>query len=155
MKFQEAIAACFEENSKIVPEKILKDHLYFYRHEVQNPTSEFFIDNKHAFPALEEVINYAHKCQGLVLLAHIDEYQAIEQKDEFLNYLFANFNLDGLECFHPSINIKNRDKYLAFAKEHNLLVSAGSDFHGPHLAHRMEINTDAPLEEVTVLKRIK
>ena len=155
MKFQEAIAACFEENRKIISEKILTDHLYFYRHEFQNPTSEFFIDNKYAFPSLEEVIDYAHKCGGLVLLAHINEYQEIENKDEFLNYLFESCNLDGIECFHPSISIENRRKYLAFAKEHNLLVSAGSDFHGPHLFHRMQINTDATLEEVTVLKRIK
>lgn len=84
MKFQEAIAACFEENRRIISEKILTDHLYFYRHEFQNPISEFFIDNKYAFPRLEEVIDYAHKCDGLVLLAHIDEYQAIENKDEFL-----------------------------------------------------------------------
>ena len=153
MKFQEAIASCFEENRKIVSEKILTDHLYFYRHEFQSPTSEFFIENKQAFPKLKEVIDFAHKCNGLVVLAHIDEYQAIENKDEFLEYLFSNYNLDGLECFHPSISIENRRKYLAFAKEHNLLVSAGSDFHGPHLAHRKNINTEATTKEITVLKK--
>lgn len=155
MKFQDALASCFEENKKLIPERILTDHLYFYRHEFQNPNSKFYIDNKDAFPSLQEVIEQAHQNQGLVLLAHIDEYQAIENKDEFLIYLFSNYNLDGLECFHPSISLENRKKYLNFVKEHHLLVSAGSDFHGPHLAHRKNIDTEATLKDVTVLKRIK
>lgn len=154
-KFQEAIAACLEENKKIVPEKILTDKLYFYRCEFQNPNSQFYIDSKQAFPSLEQVIENAHNSNGLVVLAHIDEYKTIENKDKFLERVFTNYNLDGLECFHPSINIENREKYLAFAKSHNLLISAGSDFHGPNFSHRMNINTEANFSDVSLLSKVK
>lgn len=155
MKFQEAIGACLDENKKIVSERILTDILYFYRHEFQNINSPFYIDNKKAFPALNEVIEVAHECGGIILLAHIDEYQAIPNKEEFLEFLFKNYNLDGLECFHPSISKENRVKYMDFALRNNLLISAGSDFHSPHLEHRKNIDTEATLNEVTVLRRIK
>ncbi len=151
MKFQEAIANHTEYNKNIIPERVLTDHLYFYRHEFQNPESMFFVDNTKAFPRLEDVITEAHKCKAIVFLAHIDEYQAISNKDEFLDNLFTNYQLDGIEVYHPSINETNRKRYIEFAKEHNLMMSAGSDFHGPHLFHRQKITTEAKSEEINWL----
>lgn len=156
MKFQDAIKACLKENKEIVSERILKDHLYFYRHEFQNINSPFFIDNKKAFPPLEEVIKTAHAFQGKVFLAHIDEYSAIPNKELFLKELVANYQIDGIECFHPSISEENRKKYMKFARIHHLLISAGSDFHGPHLEHRKNIDTKATVEDIPYIKmRIK
>lgn len=155
MKFQEAIAACLDYNKNIVDEKILTDHLHFYRNEFQNPKSEFFIDNTEAFPRLEEVIKVAHECGGLVFLAHIDEYQAIKDKMEFLEMLVSEYDIDGIECFHPVISKENRTKYMEFAKKNNLFISAGSDFHGEHLPHRRGITTEATLEEISWLKDLK
>ena len=155
MKFQDAIAACFSYNKKIVDEKVLTDHLYFYRNEFQNPKSDFFIDNTEAFPSLKEVIEVAHSCGGLVFLAHIDEYQAIKDKKSFLEMLVSNYELDGIECFHPSICDKNREWYMNYAKDNGLLISAGSDFHGIHLPHRKGINTKATLEDVDWIEKIK
>lgn len=152
MKFQDAIGAHVDYNKQIVSEKILTDHLYFYRHEFQNPESIFFVDNTKAFPKLEDVIAKAHECNGLVFIAHIDEYQAIEDKNEFLTKLIREYDIDGMECFHPSISKVNEKKYLQFAKDNNLLISAGSDFHGPHLAHRQKITTEATFNEVKWLK---
>lgn len=154
MKFQDAIKACYNENIKIIDEQVLTDHLYFYRHEFQNVNSPFYVDNKEAFPKLDEVIEEAHKCHGKIFLAHIDEYKAIENKEEFLKILANNYNLDGIECFHPSISTENREKYIKIAKQNNWLISAGSDFHGPHLEHRKNINTEATLEEINWLNNL-
>ena len=155
MKFQDAIAACYEENKGLVDERILKDHLYFYRHEFQNPNSIFYIDNSASFPKIEDLIRVAHECHGLCVLAHIDEYQSIEDKGAFLDALVHDTAIDDIECFHPSISRENTKKYMDYAKSHNLLISAGSDFHGPHLPHRKGIDTIATKEEVTILKKLR
>lgn len=152
MKFQDAIKSCYEDNIKIVSDKILSDSVYFYRHEFQNVNSPFYVDNKSAFPKLEEIIKEAHKCHGKVFLAHIDEYKIIENKLDFLKLLKNNYEIDGIEVYHPSINDKKRIEYMNIAKKYNWLISAGSDFHGPHLEHRKNINTSATLEEISWIK---
>lgn len=154
MKFQEAIAACLDYNKNIVDEKILTDHLYFYRNEFQRYGSDFYIDNKKGFPLLKDVIEAAHETSGKVFLAHIDEYQAIDNKQEFLTKLVKEYEIDGIECFHPSISEENRLKYIEFARNNNLLISAGSDFHGNHLPHRRGITTTATLEDIEWLKKL-
>ena len=155
MKFQEAIAACYEYNKNIIDEKILLDHLHFYRNEFQRVGSEFYVDNKKAFPTLDDVIKNARDAGGMIFIAHIDEYQAIPNKMEFLDYLFKNYDLDGMECFHPAINVENRLKYIEYCSTNNLLISAGSDFHGEHLSHRRNITTEAKLEDIKWLEDLK
>lgn len=155
MKFQEAIAACYEHNKEIVDEKILTDHLYFYRNEFQRVGSEFYVDNKRAFPALEDVIKNARDAGGMIFIAHIDEYQVINDKMKFLDTLFDRYDLDGMECFHPSISVENRYKYIKYCRDNNLLISAGSDFHGEHLSHRRNITTEATLDDIEWLDGLK
>lgn len=155
MKFQEAINARYQDNIKIVSHEVLTDLKYFYYQEFQNINSPFYINNKKAFPLLEEVIKNAHKNNGKVFLAHLDEYQEIKDKEKFLKELIQNYDIDGIECFHPSINNENRKKYMKIAYDSHLLISAGSDFHGPHLSFRKNINTEAKLDEIEWLKKIE
>ena len=155
MKFQEAIAACYEYNKNIIDEKILLDHLHFYRNEFQRVGSEFYVDNKKAFPTLDDVIKNARDAGGMIFVAHIYEYQAIPNKMEFLEDLFDRYDLDGMECFHPAINVENRLKYIEYCSTNNLLISAGSDFHGEHLSHRRNITTEAKLEDIKWLEDLK
>ena len=154
MKFQDAIAACYDYNKNIVDEKILCDHLYFYRNEFQRVGSDFYVDNKKAFPTLEDVIKNAKDAGGLIFIAHIDEYQAIPDKMKFLEEVFNKYNIDGMECFHPAISDDNRLMYIDFCRTNNLLISAGSDFHGEHLSHRRNITTEATLDDIKWLKSI-
>lgn len=104
---------------------------------------------------MEDVILKAHECGGIVFLAHIDEYQSISDKDAFLENLVTDYSVDGIEVYHPSISQEHNEKYKAFAKKHNLLISCGSDFHGPHLEHRKTINTKAKLDEVSWLEEAR
>lgn len=153
MKFQDAISPHVDYNKNIIDERVITDHLYFYRHEFQNPDSIFFVDNTKAFPKLKELIEVSHQHNGIVFIAHIDEYQVIPDKIEFLNKIIKEYKIDGIECFHPAINEENRKKYIRFARENNLLISAGSDFHGDHLPHRKTIKTEATFAEVNWLEK--
>lgn len=151
-KFHEAIASCYEENKKRMDEKCLTDCIYFYRSEFQNPNSTFFIDNKQAFPNIKDFILQEKECGGITSLAHIEEYCAIERKQEFLDALVNETKIDAIECFHPSIAKEKTPYYMDYAKKHNLLVSAGSDFHGETVTIRRHLNTKATANEVNILK---
>ena len=72
----------------------------------------------------------------------------------FLEKLISEYDIDGIECFHPAINDKNRIKYIEFARNNNLLISAGSDFHGEHLVHRREITTESTLDDIEWLDKL-
>ena len=42
----------------------------------------------------------------------------------------VNANIDGIECYHYTVNSKEKCDYLLnYAKKNNLLISGGSDFH--------------------------
>ncbi|MDE6292047.1 MAG: PHP domain-containing protein [Bacilli bacterium] len=155
MKFQEAIAACYDENKDKVPEKILTDLVYFYRYAFQSPDGMFHIDAKKGFPPLEEVLSAARDSKGITSLAHIDDYDIKEDKIKFLTELYGEHNIDALECFHPVISLDNTAKYMEFAKNNGILISAGSDYHGKkEIDHRHSIDTPAKLEDVTILSKI-
>jgi 3',5'-nucleoside bisphosphate phosphatase len=44
----------------------------------------------------------------------------------------AELPLDGIEAYDPTHTGKQVAAYLAYAMQHYLLVSAGSDLHDPH-----------------------
>lgn len=50
--------------------------------------------------------------------------------DDRLIGLFKSCGLAGLEAFHPDHSFEMTCRYLQLAKENNLVVSGGSDFHG-------------------------
>lgn len=74
---------------------------------------------------VEEVIEQIHEAGGVAVLAHpADHYNFIELKQ----YLDAA--IDGVECIHPSHDYRLQVKYREYARQHGLLVTGGSDFHG-------------------------
>lgn len=79
----------------------------------------------------EECSNLIHNANGFVVLAHPhsleQEGTELEQTIEFL----VNNGLDGIEVFHSNHTPDNEKEYLALAEKYNLLISGGSDFHGP------------------------
>ena len=49
---------------------------------------------------------------------------------EDLAGLIADWNLDGIEVYHPSHESRQVKEYLHLADDLKLLISGGSDFHG-------------------------
>lgn len=51
---------------------------------------------------------------------------------------FYEIGVDGMECFPPPHKQdENSHIYYEFAKEHNLLVTSGSDYHGKIFVRRI------------------
>ncbi len=92
-----------------------------------------FADAPEASLALANVVATAHDAGAVAVLAHPgrsdDATQALSVDD--LEHLLAEVPLDGIESHHPQHSPDQRDEFIAFALKHRLLVTAGSDSHGP------------------------
>jgi predicted metal-dependent phosphoesterase TrpH len=78
------------------------------------------------------VIEFIHRISGIAILAHPGFYPDLKRKG-FLQNL-VDLGLDGIEAIAPVgdfAKIQRHIKvYFKWAKEHGLLVSGGSDYHG-------------------------
>lgn len=118
-----------KENDEILDEILGKDRKKsFWRGHVTNPKSPFYIDITKGLPTPIEIADEIHKAGGIVVLPHIFEYKSLDNIN-FLNEMYKLNILDGIECVH-SKHDKEQTKFLIeFCKEHNLIMSGGSDFH--------------------------
>lgn len=73
-----------------------------------------------------EGVELIHKAGGIAVLAHPSELADMTLPERLL----AEVPFDGLEVYHPSAATQEQQAHwLALAKERNLLVGGGSDFH--------------------------
>ena len=97
----------------------------------------------------EEAIAAVKAAGGVPVLAHpgrIADQSVIEE-------LIAA-GLEGLECFYPEHSPEQTERYLALARKHGLLVTGGTDFHGPGSTHDTVIGSvSAPAEGAAELLR--
>ncbi len=99
---------------------------YFFRQGINNRHSKFFVDMSDIYVSLDELREFCDKTGALMFLAHPYEYT--DNMDYVLN--IAKDYVHGIEVYHPSADEEGRAYLEAFAKEHNLLISGGSDYHG-------------------------
>lgn len=117
------------ENDSILDDLLGKDRKKSFWHgHVSNPNSPFYIDFTKGLPTAVEAANEIHKAGGIVVLPHVFEYKSIDNM-YFLNEIYKLNILDGIECIHSKHNKEQSEILINFCKEHNLLMSGGSDFH--------------------------
>ena len=118
-----------EENKEIVDTILGKDRKKsFWLGHVTNPESPFYIDYTKGLPTAVEIANEIHEAGGIVVLPHVFEYKSIDNK-YFLDEMYKLNILDGIECVHSKHNKEQTDFLVDFCKQHDLLMSGGSDFH--------------------------
>lgn len=83
------------------------------------------------------VVSLLHRANAIAVLAHPgtivhEEGEAV--LDELLQDLVHN-GLDGVEVYHPFHSLELTAKLESFVQEHQLLVTGGSDWHGPGRFH--------------------
>jgi predicted metal-dependent phosphoesterase TrpH len=94
-----------------------------------------------------DAVAHIHAAAGLAFVAHPGYY--LEDTEAFANLLQEGF--DGIEVHHPYHKNGVVDRLLEVARERNLLISGGSDFHG--FAGRD--NMGEPKVPYSVLENIK
>ena len=78
------------------------------------------------------VAEAAHQSGGVCLLAHPGRTDGFMTFDtQSLDQFRQEVPIDGLEVYYPLHTPIQTEMYQAYAEHHNLLVSAGSDSHGP------------------------
>jgi len=78
----------------------------------------------------DEAITAIHNAGGKAFLAH----PHLIKKQRFIKKLLE-LPFDGLEGHYGSFRKEDDEKWIKIAKEHNLLLSGGSDFHGHDNVH--------------------
>lgn len=76
-------------------------------------------------PGAAEVIAAVHAAGGVPVLAHPALYR-IEDLEE----TFSNWDLRGIEVFHPSHKPADEERLLAWADARGFVMTGGSDWHG-------------------------
>lgn len=71
----------------------------------------------------QEAIDLIHRCGGMAVLAH----PTLILKSEIEE--FINMGIDGIEAIYPLNKDGEEETYKKIAKENNLFITAGNDFH--------------------------
>ena len=74
---------------------------------------------------VQHIIDIIHKAGGLAVMAHPKLVTSDEYVLEMLDY-----NFDGIEVYHSKHNDDDVERYKALAKDYNLFITGGSDYHG-------------------------
>ncbi len=77
------------------------------------------------FPTPESVLEAIQNAGGIAVLAHPAHFGNFDTLERLIG-----LGLDGVEAYHPSASEADTQMLLRIAKEHKLLVTGGSDFHG-------------------------
>jgi predicted metal-dependent phosphoesterase TrpH len=81
---------------------------------------------------LAAVVEAAHQSGAVCLIAHPGHKDGFVTYDsQMLDKLRQEIPIDGLEVYHPKHTPEQTAIYLEYAHHHHLLISAGSDSHGP------------------------
>lgn len=74
---------------------------------------------------IEDVIDVVKRAGGVLSIAHPGRLFNMDEVNELLS-----FELDGIECIHPSHTFSLQRQFTELAKSKNLLITGGSDYHG-------------------------
>ena len=78
------------------------------------------------------VVEAAHRSGAVCLIAHPGRGEDFTLYDaDLLDELRREVPLDGIEAYYPLHSPEQTAMYLEYAEKHDLLVSSGSDSHGP------------------------
>ena len=138
-----------KENYKILGE-FTESLGVFFRKGLANPKSTYFVNRIEFRPKYKEVIDIIHKSGGKAFLAHPFEYK-FKDTMEFINNLRKEKELDGIECFHPSANTEQRNILVDYAKNNDLYICGGSDYHG---SSKPDIEIGAGRGDLSISKEI-
>ncbi len=119
----------YEENKKFFTEEEWNKIDVFWRKCSNNKDFILYWDFTKRTPSAKEVSDLIRKAGGKVFIAHIFKYQ-IDNHIAMLDSLLKDNIIDGVEVYY-SLFSEKQIKYLEqYCKENNLLMSAGTDFHG-------------------------
>lgn len=88
-----------------------------------------------------QIITMIKKANGMAVLAHpqslkLGEEELIKKIEELKSY-----GLDGLECYHSKQTPEEMELFVKIARKLNLVITKGSDYHGPIIKPEIQLGT--------------
>lgn len=120
----------YEENKAVVPEDMWNDFSCFSKKYCADRNSVLYIDKSGDYPNLEDAIKAVKDAGGIAIVPHIFIYKWAKNKEELIQDIYDNYNIDGFECYHNTFSEEQSNYLIEFCKKNNLLMSGGSDTHG-------------------------
>ena len=107
----------------------------------------------------EECIKLITDSNGIPVLAHPKTLQLSKEELIVLIENMVDCGLKGIEVYHSSHTKEDIEMYLEIANKYNLLVSGGSDFHGPNVKPNVKlgtgVNNNLNITELSLINFIK
>ncbi len=97
--------------------------------------------------APDEAVRLIRRAAGVPVLAH----PGLAGRDDLIPSLIAA-GLMGIECYYPEHSAAQRGAYVQMCKDHGLVPTGGSDFHGPAVRSGTLGNPPIPLSVWESLK---
>ena len=83
----------------------------------------------------KDAVNIIHAAHGVAVLAHPVLYHLGKEQMNALLDNVCNAGIDGIEAIYSTYKPADERYIRTLAKEHNLLISGGSDYHGDNKPH--------------------
>lgn len=105
----------------------------------------------------EECIKLIKDAGGISVLAHPNQLKMDNEELEETIKNMIDCGLDGIEVYHSGHTKEETKRYLELSKKYNLLVSAGSDYHGKMVKPDVEIGvtSSGKIKKLSLLDKIK
>ena len=125
-----------EENRKLFTEKEWNDRSHFFRCCTCNLDFPLFVDLSNQMPNAKIVSEAIRNAGGKVFLAHLYLYP-LKDHMAYLDKIVSENIIDGIEVYHSKHTLEESQILEDYAKEHNLLISGGTDYHGDKKVGRL------------------
>lgn len=106
----------------------------------------------------EECLSLIINSEGIPVLAHPHTLKLSNEELEKLIKKMIKKGLRGIEVYHSNNTFEEQEFYMELAKKYNLLVSGGTDYHGPFIKPDISlgtgINNNIHIEELSILKEL-
>lgn len=89
----------------------------------------------------EEVIRIVKEASGTAILAHPQTLKLSDNDLEDKLKELMDYGLDGLECYHSNQTLEEMQKFRELALKYKLLITKGSDYHGPAVKPNIRLGT--------------
>jgi 3',5'-nucleoside bisphosphate phosphatase len=95
----------------------------------------------------EDAVRVIRKAGGVPVFAH----PGLADRDELIPALIAA-GLMGIECYYTEHSAAQRASYLQLCRDHDLVATGGSDFHGPKVRAAILGSPSVPMSAVDALR---
>lgn len=104
----------------------------------------------------EECIDLIRQANGIASLAH--PYSLKMDRNELDNFVgqLKSCGLEGIEVYHSNHTPEMVEEYLCLAKKYDLLITGGSDYHGPTIKPDIQLGTgrgNLKIKQLTLLDK--